>query len=84
MARARPLRIDRDDVEIFQSWAGLSFFCVYTASFSQGKLSECKPMLERSQAILEKLLGPEHPMMANILDKRANLLREQVRAARMF
>ena len=46
----------------------------------QGRLDEADPLFERSLAIWEKVLGPDHPKMATALNNRANLLRAQVRA----
>ncbi|CAM9647109.1 unnamed protein product [Laminaria digitata] len=43
----------------------------------QGKYAEAEPLYERSHAILEKVLGPEHPGVAVSLNNRAELLREQ-------
>ncbi|CAN0448690.1 unnamed protein product, partial [Laminaria digitata] len=37
----------------------------------QGKYAEAKPLYERSQAIREKVLGPEHPEVAQSLNNRA-------------
>ncbi len=51
---------------------------------TQGKYAEAEPLYERSQAIREKVLGPEHPDVAQSLNNRAGLLRSQVRAARSF
>lgn len=45
----------------------------------QGKYAEAEPLYERSQAIREKKLGPEHPSMAGLLNNRAALLKAQVR-----
>ena len=49
---------------------------------TQGKLSEAKPLYERCQQIMEKVLGPEHPSLAMTLNNRAMLLESQVRAIR--
>ncbi|CAM9733325.1 unnamed protein product [Scytosiphon promiscuus] len=43
----------------------------------QGKYEEAEPLYERSQAIREKVLGPEHPDVAESLNNRALLLDEQ-------
>lgn len=48
----------------------------------QGKYAEADALYERSQAIREKVLGPEHPDLAQPLIMRAGLLGEQVRAVR--
>ena len=50
----------------------------------QGKRAEAEPLYERSQAIVEKVLGPDHPDMAKVLDNRAMLLEAQVRVNRFF
>ncbi|CAN0512516.1 unnamed protein product, partial [Laminaria digitata] len=36
----------------------------------QGKYAEANPLYERSQAIREKILGPEHPEVAQSLNNR--------------
>ena len=51
---------------------------------SQGKYAEAEPLYERSQAIREKALGPEHPDVAQSLNNRAFLLKSQVRAVINF
>lgn len=51
--------------------------------FAQGKFTEAGPLYERSQAILEKVLGPEQPQVAIVLSHRACLLSEQVKAIRI-
>lgn len=43
---------------------------------------EAGPLYERSQAVRENALGPEHPDVARSLNKRAWLLCRQVRAVR--
>lgn len=45
----------------------------------QGKYAEAQPLFERSQAIREKILGPEHPDVAESLFTRVRLLGIQVR-----
>ena len=50
----------------------------------QGKYAEAEPLLARSQAIREKVLGPEHPGVATTLNDQAVLLESQVRARRCF
>ncbi|CAM9971540.1 unnamed protein product [Ectocarpus sp. 8 AP-2014] len=47
-----------------------------------GKYAEAEPLYERSQAIQEKVLGPEHPDVATSLNNRASLLESQVRHKR--
>lgn len=44
----------------------------------QGKYADAEPLFERSQAIYEKVLGPEHPDVAEVLTKRALLFQLQV------
>ena len=51
---------------------------------SQGKYAEAEPLYERSQAIQEKALGPEHPDVAAVLNNWAGLLESQVRAVINF
>ncbi|CAN0557844.1 unnamed protein product, partial [Ectocarpus sp. 12 AP-2014] len=43
----------------------------------QGKYEEAEPLYEQSQAIREKVLGPEHPDVAQSLNNRAVLLESQ-------
>lgn len=50
----------------------------------QGKYEEAGPLYERSLAIREKALGPDHPAVATALNNRALLLNSQVRATRFF
>ena len=50
----------------------------------QGKFAEAERLYERSQAIREKVLGPDHPHVAGSLNNRAALLRAQVRAVRIL
>ena len=57
--------------------------CAPSTAF-QGKYNEAEPLYERSQAIREKILGPEHPNVAQSLNNRAELLRAQVRAVRIL
>ncbi|CAN0431038.1 unnamed protein product, partial [Ectocarpus sp. 13 AM-2016] len=49
-----------------------------------GKYIEAEPLYERSQAIREKVLGPEHPDVATTLNNRALLFGRQVRTERCF
>ena len=51
---------------------------------SQGKFAEAEPLYERSQALNEKIHGPEHEAVATSLNNRAALLHKQVRATRKF
>lgn len=46
---------------------------------TQKKDAEVEPICERSHAIREKVLGPEHPDMAASLDLQAKVLLSQVR-----
>ncbi|CAB1113143.1 unnamed protein product [Ectocarpus sp. CCAP 1310/34] len=50
----------------------------------QGKYAEAEPLYERSQAIQENVLGPEHPDVGTSLNNRALLLEKQVRHKRCF
>ena len=50
----------------------------------QGRLDEAGPLFERSLAILEKVLGPDHPGVAMALNNWAELLKAQVRAVMVF
>ncbi len=43
---------------------------------SQGRYGEAEPLYQRSLAIDEKALGPEHPNVATALENYAALLRE--------
>ncbi len=43
-------------------------------AISQGKYAETEPLYERSLAIWEKALGPEHPSVAASLENYAALL----------
>lgn len=45
---------------------------------SQGKFAEAELLYERSQAILEKVLGPEHPQVAELFNNRAGVLAAMV------
>ena len=49
----------------------------------QGEYAKAGELYERSQAIQEKVLGPEHPELAATLHSRADLLQAQVRAGRV-
>lgn len=48
----------------------------------QGKSAESERLYERSQAICEKTLGPDHPGVATVLNGRALLLKKKVKAVR--
>ena len=48
----------------------------------QGRYGDAEPLFEQCQAIQEKVLGPEHLMLAMTLDNRAELYKAQVRADR--
>ena len=45
---------------------------------AQGNFGDAKPLCERSLAILEKALGPDHPHVATALHNLAGLLKIQV------
>ncbi len=46
-------------------------------STGAGRYAEAEPLLQRSLAILEKALGPEHPHVATSLNNLAGLYRAQ-------
>ena len=48
---------------------------------AQGRYAEAEPLNNRSLAIWEKALGPEHPNVATSLENYAALLRETGRTA---
>lgn len=48
---------------------------------AQGNYAEAEPLYERSLAIFEKALGPQHPNVAQSLNSLAELLKAQVRIA---
>ena len=45
---------------------------------AQGHYEDAKPLYERSLALLEKALGPDHPDVAASLNNLAGLLNSQV------
>ena len=47
---------------------------------AQGRFTEAEPLYQRSLAIVERALGPEHPHMATSLENYAILLRQTARA----
>ncbi len=47
---------------------------------AQGKYAEAEPLYQRSLAIMEKALGPDHPDVATSLENYAALLRQTARA----
>ncbi|CAB1107477.1 unnamed protein product [Ectocarpus sp. CCAP 1310/34] len=49
-------------------WLNYEYIC-------QGNYAEAKPLYERSQAIRKKVLGPDHPDVATVLNNRAGLLK---------
>lgn len=51
---------------------------------AQGNYAEAERLYKRSQAIREKVLGPDHPDVASVLNNRAELLQCQVRSTRCF
>ncbi|CBJ32850.1 NB-ARC and TPR repeat-containing protein-likely pseudogene [Ectocarpus siliculosus] len=55
----------------------LSIVVDATPSHQLGKYAEAEPLYERSRAIQEKVLGPEHPHVATSLNNRALLLESQ-------
>ena len=48
---------------------------------TQGKYAEAEPLYKRSLAILEKVLGPNHPDVAKSLEIYAALLQETGRGS---
>ena len=48
-------------------------------SFAQGKYDEAEPLYKESLAIRKKVLGDEHPDVAESLNNLAGLLSDQVR-----
>lgn len=65
----------------------LSFSCLLHFTYFnslQGKYDEAGPLYERSLAIREKTLGPDHPDVAESMNNRAVLLDNQVNALREF
>ena len=48
---------------------------------TQGRYTEAEPLYQRSLAIVEKALGPEHPSVATSLENYAILLRKTGRGA---
>lgn len=65
-----------------------SLNCIAIAQFYfltyQGKYAEAEPLYERSLAIREKVLGPEHPLVAQLLNNRAAVFASQVGAVKKF
>lgn len=58
-------------------------FMFHPARF-QGNYEQAWLLYERSLAIREKALGPEHPDVAKALNNMANLLQKQVRTFSNF
>ena len=56
--------------------------CHNPLPFVQGKFTHAESLYGRSQAMREKVLGPEHPDVAKALKLRARSLQSQVRAVR--
>lgn len=50
----------------------------------QGRYAEAEALYERCQAMDEKALGADHPDVATVLNNRAELLKNQVRAVGKF
>lgn len=44
----------------------------------QGKYEKAESLYDRSLAIREKTLGPDHPAVATVLNNQAGLLNKQV------
>ena len=51
-----------------------------TRALAESRYSEAEPLYQRSLAILERALGPEHPHVAQSLENYAALLRQTARA----
>ena len=55
-------------------------YCAASAALCrQSKFAEAGPICERAQEIREKVLGPNHPDVAGVLNNRAAILDSQVR-----
>ena len=65
-----------DDVRLATSLNNLAL--LYKA---QGRYAEAEPLYQRSLAIREKALGPEHPAVATSLENYADLLRKTGRVS---
>ena len=50
----------------------------------QGKFAEAEQLCERSQTIMETVLGSEHPDLSGTLHSRGRLLQAQVKADERF
>ncbi len=53
----------------------ISHLALGTVYLEQGRYAEAEPLLQRSLAIMEQALGPEHPNVAQGLENYADLLR---------
>ena len=69
-----------DDLFLRRFACHLNSFVSKSCVTFQGRLDEADPLSKRSLAIHEKVLGPDHPDLATVLDNRATLLKAQVRA----
>ena len=56
----------------------LRFWNSQNSFTAQGKYEEALPLYKRSRAIREKVLGPDHPDVAQSLNNEAELLRQMV------
>ncbi|CAM9890934.1 unnamed protein product, partial [Ectocarpus sp. 12 AP-2014] len=72
---ARPLY--QGPIEVGETIRHQMNFALSSPITFQGKYEEAEPLFERSQAIREKALGPEHADVARSLVNRAGLLRAQ-------
>ena len=63
-------RFGDDDLRLARSLNNLA-----AAYAAQGKYAEAEPLYQRALAILEKVLGPDHPDVAAVLSNYADLLR---------
>lgn len=55
-----------------------TYFALFFPVTFQGKYEEADPLHDRSLAILEKVLGPDHPDVAVVLNNGAESLHRQV------
>ena len=68
---------------------GIMFYEEYASHLqllllAQAKYAEAAPLNERSQAIREKMLDPDHPELAEALHNRAAVFHAQVRKCEMY
>lgn len=63
---------------------GEPFLHIFSLFGMQGKCDEAATLYQRSLAIIEKTLGPDHPALARTLNNLAMALKKQVRAVGNF